>query len=235
MKKTDEPVSFGREQADSYDERWVKLAPMIDGLHFLSRIVLSDLPADGSVLCVGAGTGSELIALAQAFPACSFTAVDPSGAMLDVCRKKAERAGVLSRCQFHEGYLNTLAADKRFDAATSILVSQFLPKEEERRSFFREILRRLNPGSSLISADLASPVEPSVYGNLMEFWVRALMYSGFPRETAVASTSRWGHEVAVSKPKEIEAIMASSGFEYPTLFYQALFIHAWHAKVPSHP
>ena len=32
---------------------------------------------------------------------------------------------------------------------------------------------------------------------------------------------------------DIEAIITASGFEAPTLFYQALFIHAWFASAPA--
>ena len=43
----------------------------------------------------------------------------------------------------------------------------------------------------------------------------------------------WGKDVAVSRPEEIESIIAGAGFEPPILFYQALFIHAWYARSPG--
>jgi tRNA (cmo5U34)-methyltransferase len=45
-----------------------------------------------------------------------------------------------------------------------------------------------------------------------------------------ASQIGWGKDVAVSRPEEIESIVTAAGFERPILFYQALFIHAWHAR-----
>jgi hypothetical protein len=65
-----------------------------------------------------------------------FTAVEPSGPMLDVCRPPAEAEGIASRCDFHEGYLDSLPAGERYDAATCFLVSQFILDEQERSGFF---------------------------------------------------------------------------------------------------
>jgi hypothetical protein len=36
-------------------------APMRDALNFLIRTILSELPNDAQILCVGVGTGSEVI------------------------------------------------------------------------------------------------------------------------------------------------------------------------------
>lgn len=63
------PSFFGRDVADAYDARNNALAPISNNLHFLLRLVLADLPVDARVLCVGVGTGAEILSLASAFPA----------------------------------------------------------------------------------------------------------------------------------------------------------------------
>ena len=50
---------FNQEMADAYDRRNSALKPISDGLHFLMRLVLNDLPADARLLCVGVGTGAH--------------------------------------------------------------------------------------------------------------------------------------------------------------------------------
>lgn len=223
---------FNNAHALSYDDQWKKLAPMTEGLHFLMKILLNDLPAKSHILCIGAGTGAEILTLAQTFPEWRFTAVEPAGAMLDVCRSKMEEAGFSSRCYFHEGYLDTLPDLGEFDAATAILVSQFMFKEDDRINFFKEIYARLKSGAILVSADLASPVTPVLCDSLKDVWTKALMFAGFSEERAAQATSAWKVLVAVSIPEEIESIIKKSGFENPTLFYQTLFIHSWFSRVP---
>ena len=58
------PTFFNREIAEAYDRRNSALAPISDALHFLMRLVLADLPIDARVLCVGMGTGAEILSLA---------------------------------------------------------------------------------------------------------------------------------------------------------------------------
>lgn len=230
MNKNNNP--FNKSHAASYDDQWRKLSPMMEGMHFLVRILLKDLPENANILCVGAGTGAEIMALAHTFPKWKFTAVEPAGAMLDECRNKIEKAGLSSRCYFHEGYLDTLPDLGKFDAATAILVSQFMIIEDDRINFFKEIYSRLVPGGYLVSADLATPETEALYDNLKNFWTKILMFADFPEERAKLATSGWKTGVAVLKPYEVQTIISKAGFELPTLFYQTLFIHAWYSRMP---
>lgn len=215
---------FNRARAASYDEKRAKLAPMRDALHLMMQMVLAELPVDARILCVGAGTGLELITLAQAFPAWQFTAVDPAAPMLDICRQQAEAHGIAARCTFHPGYLDSLPESEPFDAATCILVSHFLTKPGERHNFFREIAARLRPGGYLISADLASDTSSSAFNSLLDVWERAMAYADMPIDRAY-----FGRKLAILPPHEVETLIASSGFDTPVLFFQSLFIHAWYA------
>ena len=231
--KNEPSIVFDQERASSYDEKFAKLAPMKDALHLLMRLVFSELPADSRVLCVGVGTGAELIYLAQAFPQWQFTAVEPATAMLDICRQRADECGIASRCSFHEAYLDSLPASVPFDAATCILVSQFIMHLEDRQRFFRKLTEHLRPGGYLVNADLASDISGSTYNSLFEIWLRGWKYTGIPAEEVENLRASLGRDVAVLPPQEIESIITSSGFETPVLFFQTLLIHAWYAKLAS--
>lgn len=230
MQNQKSSIVFDQERASSYDERFAKLAPLRDALHLLIHLVLSELPADARILCVGVGTGLELISLAQTFPQWHFTAVEPAAPMLDICRKRAEDYGIVSRCTFHEGYLDSLPASPSFDAATCLLVSHFFMQQDERRNFFSQIASRLCPNGYLISADLASDMSTSTYQSLLEVWLRMLRYSEVPAEEVEKFRASYGRDAAVLPPLEVESIIASSGFDSPVLFFQTLLIHAWYAK-----
>ena len=218
------------QHAAAYERLWSKLAPLRDGLHLLIGAVFSDLPADARILCVGAGTGAEIVYLAQRFPGWRFTAVEPSGPMLEICRRRAEEQGIASRCTFHEGYLESLPRSDFFDAATSLLVSQFIVEREARTQFFRTIAERLRPGGYLATADLASDVGSSAYERLLEIWLRMMKAADVPPEMLERLRAIYGREVAVLAPARVAAIIESGGFEAPTLFFQGGLIHAWYSR-----
>jgi len=223
-------IVFDQERAALYDRQVEKLAPLRDALHLLMCLVLSELPSNARILCVGAGTGLELLALAQTFPQWRFTAIEPAAAMLDICRRKAEEKGIVSRCTFHEGYLDSLPSSEPFDAATCILVSHFLVQDEARRNFFRQIAERLRPSGVLVSSDLAFEMSSSAYHRLLEVWLRMLEYSEAPAEAIKKAIASYGRDVALLPPLQVKSIIASSGFDEPVLFFQTLFVHAWYSK-----
>jgi len=231
MKDQQPSVVFDQQRAACYDKQVAKLAPMRDALNFVIRMVLLELPADARILCIGVGTGSELIDLAQAFPQWQFTVVEPAAAMLAICRQRAEECGIASRCTFHEGYLDSLPEADAFDAVTSILVSQFFMQPEQRCNFFREIAARLRPDGYLVSADLASDISAPTYQSLFETWGRTMTYSEMPAEEVEKRLASLGKKVALLPPQDIASIIASSGFDSPVLFFQTLLIHAWYAKL----
>lgn len=230
MKHPEPPVAFGPEHAAAYDQRFAKLAPLRDALHLLIGAVLADLPAAARILCVGAGTGHELIYLAQKFPSWRFTAVEPSAPMLEICRRKAGEHGIAPRCVFHEGYLDSLPPSEPFDAATSLLVSQFVLDPGARAGFFRAIAERLLPGGYLASADLASDTASATYRSLLEVWLRLMRETGSPPEQLERLRETYGRDVALLPLEQVSSLLASAGFETPVLFLQTGLIHAWYAQ-----
>lgn len=230
MQRQEPATIFDESHASEYDKRFSKLAPLRDALHLLIGALFSDLPAEARILCVGAGTGSELIYLAQKFPRWRFTAVEPSAPMLDVCRRRTEECGVASRCEFHEGYLESLAPSEPFDAATSLLVSQFILAAEDRSQFFRAIAERLRPGGYLASADLASDVTSAVYESLLEVWLRVMKDTELSAEQIENLRVAYGRDVALLPLDDVSAMIAAGGFETPVLFLQTGLIHGWYAK-----
>ena len=223
-------VAFDAAHAAAYDQRFARLAAMRDALHLLIGAIFADLPADARILCAGAGTGHELIYLAQKFPGWRFAVVEPSAPMLEVCRRKSDESGISPRCDFHQGYVETLPPSANFDAATSLLVSQFILAPSARTDFFRAIANRLRPGGFLASADLASDMSSSAYRGLLEVWLRLMRETGAPADQLERLRVTYGRDVAVLPPQQIGAFMESAGFETPIQFLQTGLIHAWYTR-----
>lgn len=227
---SDEIKAIFDQQAASYDERWAKTAPIRDALHFLLEAVFAELPAQARLLCVGAGTGEEIAYLAKRFPEWRFCAVEPSAAMLDVCRAKAENEGFAARCQWHEGYLDALPVQAGFDAATCFLVSQFILEQKARIAFFRGIAARLRPGGLLASADLSADTASPAYDALLTVWLNMLRAAGIPAAGLEQLRAAYTRDVALLPAARVAALIQAGGFEAPVPFHQAGLIQAWFAR-----
>lgn len=226
----DEIKALFDQQAANYDTQWAKTAPLRNCLHLLLSSMFAELPEGANILCVGVGTGDELIYLATRNPGWTFTAVEPSGGMLDICRQRAEEEGVASRCTFHEGYLNALSGVQKYDAATCFLVSQFILDKTERSGFFSEIAARLKPDGILASSDLASDVQSPEYDVLLRGWMNMMSAADISSEAMERMRKAYTNDVGVLPPEKIVEIIKAGGFELPVQFFQAGLIHAWLSK-----
>lgn len=230
LMKKEEITALFDQQASAYDEKWSRTAPINHALHMLAGTVLSELPPDARILCVGAGTGVEILYLAEAFPGWRFTAVEPSAGMLEVFRKRAEERGITSRCTFHCGYLESFPAAGPFEAATAFLVSQFILDRQSRSGFFQSIADRLCPEGLLLSSDLAGDLETPEGRGLLAVWFRLMNASGVSSEGIERMRQAYIRDVAVLPPGDVRKIISRGGFDAPAQFYQAGLIHAWYAR-----
>lgn len=218
------------QQAAGYDKQWARMSPIREGLHYLLESIFAGLPEEARILCVGAGTGAEMAHLARIFPRWRFTAVEPSGAMLNVCRQRAKAEGYESRCYFHEGYLETLPVEDMHDGATCFLVSQFILVLEERSAFFRSIALRLSPGGILASSDLSADTTSDAYAALLRAWFSMMTASGVTLEGVERMCAAYARDVAILPPQLIASIIEAGGFAPPVQFFQAGLIHGWFSR-----
>jgi len=230
MPQPDPSLLFDETHAANYDERFAKLAPLRDLLNLFTKVILSGQPEEARILCAGAGTGADLIYLAEHFPRWRFTAVEPSAPMLDVCRRKVTELGLEDRCEFHHGFLDSLPPSEPFDAATSILVSHFILDPDARAAYFRMIASHLRPDGCLVHADLAFDTASPAYPELLSVWMKALKGADVPAEELEKIRQAYGRDVALWPPEEVRAMIAANGFKAPVPFYQAGLIHAWYAR-----
>lgn len=231
--RRDEIEAIFNQQAAGYDKQWARMAPIRDCLHYLLQGVLLELPRDARILCVGAGTGVEIGFLASAFPHWRFTAIDPSGPMLDVCRHRARDEGFEKRCQFFEGYLESLPPMATYDGATSFLVSQFILEREARVAYFQQIAQRLRPGAILASSDLSADVGSSSYDELLRLWFSLMSSAGLTAEALQRMRANYARDVAILPDASVASILTAAGFESPVTFFQGGLIRAWFARIAA--
>lgn len=219
---------FGREMAAAYDARNSRLAPISGGMHFLVGLVLAGLPAAARVLCVGVGTGAEILSLARANPEWTFVGVDPSAAMLAVCRERLEQAGLLGRCELVHGTVDAAPEDAAFDAVLGILVAHFIGPED-RAGYYRGVRDRLRPGGRFVSTEIACDLDAPEFPAMLADWERVQMLMGATADSLRGLPDTLRSSLSVLSPARTEALLRDAGFARPVPFFQAFMIHGWHA------
>lgn len=220
---------FDKAASQNYDARNRKLAPITECMHFLIQLALMDLQAQSHVLCVGAGTGAEMIALAKAYPDWRFTGVDPSASMLDVCRIRLKEAGILDRCQLIHGYVHDVPAGEAFDAALSVLVAHFV-RREDRLDFFRNMTARLKSSGCLVNAEISCDLNSPEFPAMLKDWEKVQSLMGATPESLSGLQQGLRETLSILPPRETEEILRQSGIAAPVRFFQAFMINGWHGK-----
>jgi tRNA (cmo5U34)-methyltransferase len=222
------PQFFNQEMADSYDEKNSKLAPIADNMHFLVRLVLGDLPPRARILCVGIGTGAEILSLAKAHPEWSFVGVDPSAEMLGVCREKLKHADVLDRCELVHGFVRHAPEGAEFDAVVSILVAHFVGCED-RTGFYRDIHDRLKPGGCFVSTEICFDLDSAELPAMLKNWERVQTLMGATPDSLRKLPDTLRNALCVLSPAKTEALLRTAGFDVPVPFFQAFLVRGVHA------
>ena len=221
---------FNAKAAESYDERFQKISPIRDNLNFLIRLVLEDMPAEARVLCVGVGTGIEVVELASAFPQWRFTGVEPSAPMLEMCRRKLDAHRLIDRCELVHGYVSELPPGGAFDAVLCLLVTQFVTDNAKRQEMFNDMAEQLKSGGYLINAEISGDMSSATFRGIFEKWKTMHRYAGATAEEAEDIAKALNEHLAVVPPAVIERYLENSGFSQPVQFFQSLLIHAWYAQ-----
>ncbi len=218
---------FNEQVSNSYDERNSGLKPIINNVHFLIKLLLKDLPENSRILCVGVGTGTEIISLAKENPDWKFVGVDPSESMIEVCKQKLAEAGILNRCELITGYIED-APKEEFDAVLSILVGHFI-KEENRLPYYKNIFERLKLGGQFINTEISFDLDSDNFPTMLGNWKKVQTLMGATPESLEKLPSLMRSNLTILPPEKTEELMRSQGFSSPTRFFQSLMIIGWYA------
>lgn len=218
---------FNKDMSQSYDAKNSRLAAISDNMHFLIRLILKDLPPQARVLCVGVGTGAEILSLAAAYPSWSFVGVDPSASMLAVCQQRLTEAGIMERCALIEGYVHDVPAAEDFDAVLSILVAHFVARQD-RLGFYQDMQKRLKPGGRLINTEISFALDTPEYPAMLKNWASVQELMGATPESLAALPDILRDKLSVISPADTEHLLRDSGFPLPVRFFQSFMIHGWY-------
>ena len=222
---------FTQEMAEAYDQRNAGLKPISDCLHFLTQLTLARLPDTARVLCVGVGTGAEMLSLACQRPGWQFVGVDPSAEMLAVAQQRIEQAGISGRCQLVHGYVDDVT-EEQFDAVLSMLVAHFITSHD-RPAFYRTIHDRLSPGGTFVSAEISADLAAPEFPSMLEDWKQVQRLMGATEDSLAKLDTMLREVLSVASPEKTTALWKDAGLSLPIPFFQAFMIHGWHAVRPA--
>jgi tRNA (cmo5U34)-methyltransferase len=189
-------------------------------------LLAESAPDDARVLVLGAGGGSELNALAQAYPRWTFVGVDPAAEMLRLAERTAEAH--MHRIELIEGYIDDAPAGP-FDAATCLLTLHFLPWPERERTV-RQVHARLRPGAPFVAAHASFPQGVDEREIWLDRYAAYPIASGANPEQAHKARAAVATSLNSFSPEQDEAILRAGGFTNVSLFYAAFTWRGWIAN-----
>ncbi len=191
------------------------------------RLVLKNAPVRARVLCVGVGTGAEILSLSSAFPEWTFVGVDPSIGMLDVCRERLGTAGVLNRCELIHGYVHDVLPGENFDVTLSVLVAHFI-KREDRLSFYQAMCSRLCSGGFLINTEICFDLDSQEFPLMLKNWEAIQSLMGATPDSLANLAEQLRERLSVVSPRDTENFLKQSGIALPVHFFQSFMISGWY-------
>ena len=144
------------------------------------------LAAEGPVVELGVGDGR--VAVEAATRGCTVIGVDHSSAMLERCRDRAERAGVLDRLRLVEAdFREFRLRDPAWLIALPYHSIGHLTTLEQKRDAIRNIFRHLRPGGRFVFDDFL--MTPALMTHMRGVQLRAAYQSASGRDRLLWVTS----------------------------------------------
>lgn len=217
---------FDEKRAADYNQDILSFIPVYDLIHESNIALFREKNlSEANVLIVGAGTGKESILLAGESPDAKITAIDPSQAMLEALKLKAESLK-LNNISFVNDYVANLKG-KTFNFANSILVMHFLPDRGEKLDFLRDIYKRLEPMSELILVDFMKLEDECQDRAIMQAMKNYQMsISPTPEKIDEAHEKIKTHLHRITEAR-LSDLADKAGFYRPIKFFQSFLISAY--------
>ena len=202
----------------SYDDHIRKLIPGYELVHQQIEAILStELSETAHILVVGCGTGYELSYLLEQHPDWTFTAIDPSAAMLEQARKHLASLGAEQRVSFIQCTTQELNQQITFDAALAILVAHFIA-EPQKTEFFQDIYHSLKTGGIALTYDLMQSEED----NELKIMQKMAQQTGLSIQQSENMLARLQQDFALISIEDFNEIITKVGFKRRKIYCQIM-------------
>jgi tRNA (cmo5U34)-methyltransferase len=203
--------------ADDYDRTIRTFIPNYD--HMLATIVHwldGQVPPEGLVVDLGAGTGGLAAAILDALPDVRVQLVDIDPTMLEVAA---------ARCAAHNGRFDlrrSLFQDElpRCHAVVASLALHHVAEHDQKADLYRTIHMALQPGGLVVVGDmLIHPDGPERRRMLLD-WYGHMARQGISEEQADGHFAQWAEEDHYIPLIDELALIGRGGFPRPDCFWR---------------
>jgi tRNA (cmo5U34)-methyltransferase len=193
--------------------------------YFLDRLpkLLSETNQK-DLLVVGCGTGNEIERFIQTSEHWKITGIDPSPEMLKQASEKLRNNDTVTLI---EGLLADLESEKKYGAATLLLVLHFLDDNGNKLNLLKDIAERLVSGAAFVMLDITGD-KHQIRQNLKI--LRHLLPDGLDEEQIRNRLNRIENELFSVPEQRLSELCTEAGFEPPLRFFQSSVYMGWLTK-----
>lgn len=211
---------FENERASGYNqfvETWIPgYNFFLDHLpNLLSETEQKDL------LVVGCGTGNEIERFVQTTEHWKITGIDPSPQMITQAKERFQDFG---NVELMTGLLCDLDKEKKFSAATLLLVLHFMEDNGDKLRLLKDVSERLVSGAPFVMLDITGD-KSQIKQNLNV--LRLLLPDGLDEEQIDNSLNRIENELYAVSEQRLSELLQEAGFEPPLRFFQSAIYMGW--------
>jgi tRNA (cmo5U34)-methyltransferase len=190
--------------------------------YFLDRLpkLLSEA-RQKDLLVVGCGTGNEIKRFVQSPDRWQITGIDPSPEMVMQAREKLQQ---YSNVTLIDGLLTDLDNQKKYGAATLLLVLHFLADNGEKLDLLRAIADRLKPDAPFVMLDITGDKD-QLKNNLSI--LKHLLPDGLNEEQINTRIERIENDLLHVSEARLSELCIQAGFEPPVRFFQSAIYMGW--------
>lgn len=211
---------FENERATDYDhfvEKW------IPNYHYfmdhLPNLLIETDPKE--LLVVGCGTGNEILRFARSPVEWRITGIDPSPDMIVQAREKLKDC---DKVELIEGLITDLSADKKYNAATLLLVLHFIEDNGNKLQMLKAIANRLVAGAKLVMLDMTGDKQ-QIRDNLQV--LKLLLPEGVDKQEISERLNRIENKFFTVSEERLSELLQEAEFEKPLRFFQSSIYMGW--------
>lgn len=213
---------FENERAAGYNqfvETWIP-----NYHYFLDRLpkLLSEA-SNKDLLVVGCVTGNEIERFIHASEPWEITGIDPSPEMIKQAREKFRSC---KNVKLIEGLLTDLDIEKKYGAATLLLVLHSLDDDGNKLNLLKGIAERLVSGAPFVMLDITGD-DNQIKQNLK---ILRLLLPDSLGEEIDNRLNRIEKELYHISEKRLSELCTEAGFEPPLRFFQSAVYMGWLTK-----